>query len=132
MSQNEFEKPYMQQKEIDQALQLISEGDFESLETLAREYNYTPEQGKAFSRLIIERKAQLAQGNQVIPQAEVPDATAAQKEEIIRLLNNVLVTRHEKTKVLLNLNKMDQEGAGKTIEQLKKTIKDREDQANAA
>ncbi|MEJ7662498.1 MAG: hypothetical protein WKG07_24500 [Hymenobacter sp.] len=38
-------------------------------------------------------------------------ATASQKEEIIRLLNHPVITRPEKTKMLLNINRLDEERA---------------------
>jgi hypothetical protein len=59
-------------------------------------------------------------------------ATAQQKEEIIRLLNHPVVTRQEKTKMLLNINKLDQERATQAITNLKKTIDDRENGQAAA
>ncbi|GAB2954899.1 hypothetical protein GCM10027048_20580 [Hymenobacter coalescens] len=59
-------------------------------------------------------------------------ATAQQKEEIIRLLNHPVVTRQEKTKMLLNINKLDQERATQAIANLKKTIDDRENGQVAA
>ena len=59
-------------------------------------------------------------------------ATAQQKEEIIRLLNHPVVTRQEKTKMLLNINKLDQERASQAISNLKKTIDDRENGQVAA
>jgi len=59
-------------------------------------------------------------------------ATAKQKEEIIRLLNNPVITRQEKTKMLLNINKLDEERATQAIAKLKKVIEDREDQSAAA
>lgn len=59
-------------------------------------------------------------------------ASAKQKEEIIRLLNNPVITRQEKTKMLLNINKLDEERATQAIAKLKKVIEDREDQSAAA
>jgi hypothetical protein len=59
-------------------------------------------------------------------------ATAKQKEEIIRLLNNVVITRQEKTKMLLNINKLDEERAAQSIQKLRKVIEDRETQASAS
>jgi hypothetical protein len=53
-------------------------------------------------------------------------ATAAQKEDIIRLLNHPLITRQEKTKMLLNINRLDEERATQAIAKLRKTIEDRE------
>lgn len=65
-------------------------------------------------------------------EANIKYATAKQKEEIIRLLNNVVITRQEKTKMLLNINKLDEERAAQAILKLRKVIEDREDQAKAA
>ncbi|KAA9338933.1 hypothetical protein F0P94_09080 [Adhaeribacter soli] len=70
-----------------------------------------------------------------ITEGEAPNvkyATAKQKEEIIRLLNNVVITRQEKTKMLLNINKLDEERAAQSIQKLRKVIEEREDQAKAA
>ncbi len=53
-------------------------------------------------------------------------ASASQKEEIIRLLNHPVVTRAEKTKMLLNINRLDEERATQAISKLKKAIDDRE------
>ncbi len=66
------------------------------------------------------------------PAAEAPVAlpvqyaTASQKEEIIRLLNHPLITRQEKTKMLLNINRLDEERATQAIAKLRKAIEDRE------
>ena len=58
--------------------------------------------------------------------APVQYATAAQKEEIIRLLNHPVITRPEKTKMLLNINRLDEERATQAIAKLRKAIEDRE------
>ncbi|WP_233219020.1 hypothetical protein [Adhaeribacter arboris] len=55
-------------------------------------------------------------------------ATQRQKEEIIRLLNNPVITRQEKTKMLLNINKLDVERADQAIAKLKKVIVNREEE----
>ena len=60
------------------------------------------------------------------PAAPVQYATASQKEEIIRLLNHPLITRQEKTKMLLNINRLDEERATQAIAKLRKAIEDRE------
>ncbi|MGV3538615.1 MAG: hypothetical protein ACO1OQ_02325 [Rufibacter sp.] len=65
-------------------------------------------------------------------EANVKYATAKQKEEIIRLLNNPVITRQEKTKMLLNINKLDEERAKQSIQKLKKVIDDREQEQAAA
>lgn len=59
-------------------------------------------------------------------------ATAPQKEEIIRLLNHPVITRQEKTKMLLNINRLDEERAMQAIAKLKKAIEDRENGESAA
>jgi hypothetical protein len=66
------------------------------------------------------------------PAPAIKYATAKQKEEIIRLLNNPVITRQEKTKMLLNINKVDEERAKQAIDKLKKAIDAREDGAAAA
>jgi hypothetical protein len=58
--------------------------------------------------------------------APVHYATASQKEEIIRLLNHPVITRQEKTKMLLNINRLDEERAVQAIAKLRKAIDDRE------
>lgn len=60
------------------------------------------------------------------PAAPVQYATAAHKEEIIRLLNHPVITRPEKTKMLLNINRLDEERATQAIAKLRKAIDDRE------
>jgi hypothetical protein len=64
--------------------------------------------------------------------AAVAYATASQKEEIIRLLNHPVITRPEKTKMLLNINRLDDERATQAIAKLKKAIEDRENGQAAA
>ena len=64
--------------------------------------------------------------------APVQYATASQKEEIIRLLNHPLITRQEKTKMLLNINRLDEERATQAIAKLRKAIEDREGTPAAA
>ncbi|WP_426491103.1 hypothetical protein [Hymenobacter sp. 102] len=49
-------------------------------------------------------------------------ATLEQKTEIIRLLNHPAIARPEKTKVLLNINRISQDKATETIEHLNATI----------
>ncbi|WP_207431321.1 hypothetical protein [Sabulibacter ruber] len=68
----------------------------------------------------------------VAEEAPVKYATAKQKEEIIRLLNNPVITRQEKTKMLLNINKLDEERAKQSITKLKKVIEEREHEQSAA
>jgi hypothetical protein len=57
---------------------------------------------------------------------EVKYATAKQKEHIISLLNHPLITRPEKTKMLLNINRLDEERATQAIQKLRTAIDDRE------
>jgi len=59
-------------------------------------------------------------------------ASAKQKEEILRLLNNKMVTRQEKTKMLLSINKLSVERADQSITKLKKVIENREEEQTAA
>jgi len=59
-------------------------------------------------------------------------ATASQKEEIIRLLNHPVITRQEKTKMLLNINRLDEERATQAVAKLRKAIDDRENGQSAA
>jgi hypothetical protein len=62
--------------------------------------------------------------------APVQYATASQKEEIIRLLDHPLITRQEKSKMLININRLDEERANQAIAKLKQAIEDREGQGN--
>jgi hypothetical protein len=81
-------------------------------------------------------KAQPAEAPQ--PAAEAAEAqsikyaSAKQKEEIIRLLNHPVITRPEKTKMLLNINKLDEERAAQVIAKLGKVIEEREAASAAA
>ncbi|WP_229725043.1 hypothetical protein [Hymenobacter baengnokdamensis] len=52
-------------------------------------------------------------------------ATPAQREEIIRLLNHPVITRQEKTKMLLNINRLDEQRATQAIAKLRKAIAER-------
>ena len=58
--------------------------------------------------------------------APVQYAKASQKEEIIRLLNHPVITRPEKTKMLLNINRLDEERATAAIAKLRSAIDERE------
>ncbi|MDO7846457.1 hypothetical protein Q5H92_08820 [Hymenobacter sp. M29] len=60
------------------------------------------------------------------PSKPVQYATAAQKEQIIRMLNHPVITRPEKTKMLLNINRLDEERANQAIAKLQRAIDDRE------
>lgn len=53
-------------------------------------------------------------------------ATKEQKDEIIRLLNHPVITRLEKTKMLININRLDKARADEAITKLNKAITDRE------
>jgi hypothetical protein len=59
-------------------------------------------------------------------------AKAKQKEQLIKLLNNPLITSDEKNKMLLNINTFDEERARQAIARLKKTISERENTSSAA
>ncbi len=56
----------------------------------------------------------------------VPMATTRQKAEILLLLNNDMVTKEEKEKMIASINKLDRERADKAIEKLKKIIAQRQ------
>jgi hypothetical protein len=56
----------------------------------------------------------------------VPMATTRQKAEILLLLNNDVVTKEEKEKMIASINKLDRERADKAIEKLKKIIAQRQ------
>ena len=57
---------------------------------------------------------------------EVAHATTKQKEQIIKLLNNPVISAEEKNKMLLSINSLTEERAKQAIAKLKKTIADRE------
>ncbi len=63
---------------------------------------------------------------------DVRYASAKQKEEIIRLLNNPVITRAEKTKMLLNINKLDDQRAQQSIDKLRQAIAEREGEQRVA
>ena len=88
-----------------------------------------PTEKKATMKSSSNEPAVAAEQEQV---ASVRYASAKQKEEIITLLNNPTITRQEKTKMLLNINRFDEERAAQAIEKLKKVIEDREDGQSAA
>ncbi len=60
------------------------------------------------------------------PVVAVQYATASQKEDIIRLLNHPTITRPEKTKMLININRLDEERAMQAIAKLRRAIDERE------
>ncbi|HEX8656541.1 MAG TPA: hypothetical protein VF690_03365 [Hymenobacter sp.] len=78
---------------------------------------------------VVPAEAPAVAAEQVAP---VQYATASQKEEIIRLLNHPVITRPEKTKMLLNINRLDEERAVQAIAKLRKAIDDRENGEKAA
>ena len=59
-------------------------------------------------------------------------ATGKQKEEITRLLNHVKIERREKTKVLLVINRLEEQEADEVIKGLLAKIEQREGGAKAA
>jgi hypothetical protein len=73
-----------------------------------------------------------AEAPTIAAEASVQYATASQKEEIIRLLNHPVITRQEKTKMLLNINRLDEERAVQAIAKLRKAIDERENGGQAA
>ena len=78
---------------------------------------------------VVPAEAPAVAAEQAVP---VQYATASQKEEIIRLLNHPVITRPEKTKMLLNINRLDEERAVQAIAKLRKAIDDRENGEKAA
>ena len=82
--------------------------------------------------VVVAPAMQLTPAEPTVPVAAEPAvapihyATASQKEEIIRLLNHPLITRPEKTKMLLNINRLDEERAVQAIAKLRKAIDERE------
>ncbi len=83
------------------------------------------------------------QGNNQQPAAAQPQpalveepeeklASAKQKAEIIKLLNHPVITMDEKNKMLININRFDEERATQAIAKLKKTIDSRENKMNVA
>jgi len=63
---------------------------------------------------------------------DVKYASSQQKEEIIRLLNNPVITRAEKTKMLLNINKLDEQRASNSIAKIRRVIEEREGEQRIA
>ncbi len=60
------------------------------------------------------------------PEATVPMATTRQKAEILLLLNNDVITKEEKEKMIGSINKLDRDRADKAIDKLKKIIAQRQ------
>lgn len=86
---------------------------------------YSEDEATAFKR----ENNMDAQGIPATPVAantDVQYATAAQKNQIIGLLDNEVITAVEKNKVLLNINRLDEQRATEMIAKLCKTIDDRE------
>lgn len=79
-----------------------------------------------------ENQAEVANQIEQEETGDIKYSTAKQKAEIIALLNNVHITRTEKTKTLLEVNKLDIERADACIAWLKKTIEKREKEARDA
>lgn len=73
-----------------------------------------------------DRPAQDAQGQPIVY------ATPDQKQDIINLLNHPLITRQEKTKMLVNINRIQEAQATQSIAKLRKAIEDREGATVAA
>ncbi len=112
--------------------------------TPAEEMDYDTNKGSVVAPMPVATPAQPMPAMQVVPSAapavvaEAPAAapvqyaTASQKEEIIRLLNHPVITRPEKTKMLLNINRLDEERAIQSIAKLRKAIDDRENGVKVA
>lgn len=63
--------------------------------------------------------------DQSVQVAPMHYALASQKEEIVRLLNTPSITRQEKTKMLLNINRIDEARAESAITKLRQAISER-------
>lgn len=63
---------------------------------------------------------------------EVAHATTKQKEQIIKLLNNAVISSEEKSKMLLSINSLTEDRAKQAIAKLKKTIEERETKDESA
>lgn len=108
--------------------------------TPSEEMDYGGNEPAAKPAVPTEKKATMKSSTAAAAEATQPEeqsasvryASAKQKEEIIRLLNNPTITRQEKTKMLLNINRFDEERAAQAIEKLKKVIEEREDGQSAA
>ncbi len=107
--------------------------------TPVEEMDYSGNESAAKPAVPTEKKVTMKSSTNTAPAAaeeekstSVRYASAKQKEEIISLLNNPTITRQEKTKMLLNINRFDEERAAQAIEKLKKVIEDREDGQSAA
>ena len=68
----------------------------------------------------------------IVEEEEVKTAYPKQKAEIIKLLNHPVISMDEKNKMLLNINRFDEERATQAIAKLKKTIESRENKMNVA
>lgn len=109
------------------------EDDIDNPERKPQETAAQPKPAPVATKLQTEEEVKQGVSDKIEP-APAPDpnkkyATAKQKEEIIRLLNNTMIRREEKTKYLLVINQLDVERAAKAIEWCKKTIEDREAEA---
>ena len=108
--------------------------------TPAEEMDYSGNDSAAKPAVPTEKKATMKSSTAAAKESaeaeeqngSVRYASAKQKEEIIRLLNNPTITRQEKTKMLLNINRFDEDRAAQAIEKLKKVIEEREDGQSAA
>ncbi|WP_439881994.1 hypothetical protein ACSX1A_02300 [Pontibacter sp. MBLB2868] len=107
--------------------------------TPSEEMDYGGNEQAAKPAVPTEKKATMKSAAAVEAKADTEEestsvryASAKQKEEIISLLNNPTITRQEKTKMLLNINRFDEERAAQAIEKLKKVIEDREGGQSAA
>ncbi|MGZ5243137.1 MAG: hypothetical protein ACXWDO_07780 [Bacteroidia bacterium] len=63
---------------------------------------------------------------------EIVHATPKQKEQIIKLLNNTVISAEEKSKMLLSINSLTEDRAKQAISKLKKTIEERETKNESA
>ncbi|MFP4093372.1 MAG: hypothetical protein ACLFUB_02735 [Cyclobacteriaceae bacterium] len=95
--------------------------------TPAEEMDYMRNDDQISSVESPEDRAPLSK-KQVKPENEAENiATVKQKTEILLLLNNKVIRKEEKDKMIENINKLTEDRAGKAIKRLKKVIDERQD-----
>lgn len=132
--------PALPKEQADKAIKMIANDQVEAAREFLSHYTIPQEYTKPIACALDQAQDRAQKrGSITPPAAEIPVithegnpdpsvkwATAKQKEEIIRLLNTPVITRSEKTKMLLNINKLDEERAKQSIGKLKKVIEQRE------
>jgi hypothetical protein len=101
----------------------------EEMEYLGRDEGQDRRESAPAPRVKAEAPATVAATPTVVEEPAaptVPMATTRQKAEILLLLNNDMVTKDEKEKMIASINKLDRERADKAIDKLKKIIAQRQ------